>query len=189
MKDQALETIARLFPELELIKNKNLRDKVAEIWVEIWHQSSWKTLEEVPINPEILPKYTLVNHTRAVTRNSVAIAKNLEDIHGVKVNVDHLVATSLLHDVSKLLEMEKSGEKYIKSRDGNLFPHPYLAGYFAIKKDLPREIIHAIVAHTPQLPIPIKTVEGVIVAHADLADNDPLRIISGLKSLKELYGV
>lgn len=117
----------------------------------------------------------------------MSLAENLKQVHNLKVNTDYLIAIALLHDVSKLLEHEEKDGKCTKSRNGALFPHGYLGGFASLEAGLPIEVVHAIVNHTVSLPMVPKTVEASIVGFADLADNDALRMASGLKSLREIY--
>jgi len=175
------ETIYSLFPELGLLKDETLRNQVTDVLLECWQQSTWQDLKEVPIGPDYPPKYNFVNHTRSVTKNAIAIAKNLEEIHGVKVNMDYLIAIALLHDASKPLEFEKKGTECVRSRDGTLFPHSILASCMALRLGIPKEIAHSVLFHSPHQHSPPKNLEGLIVIHADLGDVDPIRVISGLK--------
>jgi len=51
---------------------------------------------------------------------------------------------------------------------GNYLPHTGIGSYLALKADLPLKIVHAIAAHSPNYSsIPPKTIEAVILYHAD----------------------
>jgi putative nucleotidyltransferase with HDIG domain len=169
--------ILRLIPEIGLIKDERLRDLTLTVWVEAMKSGRWALtdLSEMPFT--LLLRQTdvsLVEHTRAVTRTALRIAEVLnEDYKGrIAVDLDVLLAGAILHDVGKLFEYEREGERFVKSRDGELLRHPISGAAFALKLGLPREIIHIIAAHSKEGDGSRRTLEAIIVNHADFVNFD-----------------
>jgi putative nucleotidyltransferase with HDIG domain len=176
MKKQ-LET---LMPELQLIRDPQLREKTMLVWVEAMKQSGWK-IKDLPEMPfTLLIPYTdvnLIEHTRAVTLCSLRIAEVLTGAYGGRITIhrDYLLSGALLHDVGKLFEYKKEKGKFVKSREGELLRHPISGAAFAFKHGLPQEIIHIIAAHSKEGDGSRRTIEAIIVNHADFVNFDVLK--------------
>jgi putative nucleotidyltransferase with HDIG domain len=173
------QRIYDLLPELELIKQKDLRDAVAETWADAMDQGGWSP-EDLPRIPFtlLIPdcKFDLVHHTRAVTRTAVAIAGVLKENYGddVSLDMDLLVAGGLLHDVGKLLEYAREGNAVVKSRKGALLRHPLSGQALAYKHGLPFEVLNTIAYHSKEGDLGKRTVEGIIIHHSDFVNFEPL---------------
>jgi putative nucleotidyltransferase with HDIG domain len=182
--DADRDYVRGLFPELEQIADRGLADAVVEIWAETWKASAWERIEDVPKNPETVHlRHTLVPHTRAVTVQGIAMAKAMEEFHGIPVNLDWVIAGCNLHDVSKLMEYEPRGDGFVKSEFGELVQHGMYGVHKAIEHGLPVELAHIISSHTTQSRLPPKSVESIIVHYADYADSDVLMQEAGRKLL------
>ena len=172
--------IVELLPEIDLIKQEDLRDSVAETWADAIDQGGW-SLEDLGSIPFtlLIPDcgFDLVHHTRAVTRTAVAIAETLKENYGdaIAIDMDLLVAGSLLHDVGKLLEYAKEGGKTVKSRKGVLLRHPLSGQALAYKHGLPFEILNMIAYHSKEGDLGKRTVEGIIIHHSDFVNFEPLK--------------
>ncbi len=172
--------IRDLLPEIELIKQGDLRDRVAETWADAVEQGGW-SLEDLGSIPFTLLiqdcRFDLVHHTRAVTKTAVAIARTLKENYGdaVTLDMDLLVAGSLLHDVGKLLEYAKEGGSVVKSRKGVLLRHPLSGQALAYKHGLPFEILNMIAYHSKEGDLGKRTVEGIIIHHSDFVNFEPLK--------------
>jgi putative nucleotidyltransferase with HDIG domain len=174
------EYVASLFPELEQISDPSLREKVVDIWVEVWHESSWEKIEDAPKNPANLPdNRSLVDHTRAVTLEALAAAKVLEEVHHISLDHDTIVAASLLHDVSKLVEYERGDDGARTSQTGRLIQHAVYGAHKAWTRDLPEEIVHIIVSHTQNSRKAPRTLECAVVHYVDYLDTDALLFDAG----------
>lgn len=76
----------------------------------------------------------------------------------LEVNRDRLLASALLLDVSKLLEMEPDGHGGAQFTDlTRTMPHAVYAGYLCLQHGLDERIVNAVLAHTKS---------GVVVAVA-----------------------
>jgi putative nucleotidyltransferase with HDIG domain len=174
------ENVCRLLPEIDLIKQDALRDQVAATWQDAIELGGWKIeeLETIPFTL-LIPdcKFNLVHHTRAVTKTAMGIAKTLKDNYGdaVAIDMDILVAGSLLHDVGKLLEYAAQGGSVVKSEAGSLLRHPFSGQALAYKHGLPYPVLHMIAYHSKEGDLGKRTVEAIIIHHADFVNFEPLR--------------
>lgn len=173
-------TAHKLFPELGMIKKKRLRDQVAVVWEDAIALGGWtaKEVEKIPFTL-LIPgtRVSLIKHTRAVTETAVRIAESHKKNYGnkVKIDMDVLVAGSILHDVGKLLEYRKTKRGYVKSRLGSLLRHPFSGQALAYKHNVPPEILHMIAYHSKEGDLGKRTVEAIIIHHADFVNFEPLK--------------
>lgn len=169
-----------LLPEINLIQNDSLRQKTIEVWLEALRQSGWNfdDLEKIPFTL-LIPgtKINLIDHVRAVTQCALRLAEVLTNFYGqeVKINRDILLAGAILHDVGKLLEIGFEGGKFVKSRSGELLRHPFSGAALAARFDLPLEIIHIIAGHSKEGESWKRTLEGIIIHHADFVNFEVLK--------------
>jgi putative nucleotidyltransferase with HDIG domain len=170
-----------LMPEFQMIKDKNLREKTLEIWHRAMERGKWSVedLEEMPFT--LLIKNTSINiiqHTRAVTLCSIRIADVLLEKYrkGIPINRDILLSGALLHDVGKLFEYKRENAEFVKSREGELLRHPISGAAFASQFDLPSEVLHIIATHSKEGDGARKTVEAVIVNHADFINFESFKL-------------
>lgn len=170
-----------LMPEFELIKNPDLRNKCLHIWEDAMQRGEWDVhdLKEMPFT--LLIKNTPINiveHTRAVTLCSIRIAEvMLEQYQGrIKLDRDILLAGAILHDVGKLFEYERGNDGFVKSEAGKLLRHPVSGAAFAAKYDVPDEVLHIIAAHSKEGDGARRTVEAVIINHADFVNFESLKM-------------
>jgi putative nucleotidyltransferase with HDIG domain len=181
--DITIDEVLATFPELAEIKDESLRLKVATIWQEVFAESPWKSLQEVPKNPATLPaSITLVAHTRSVTRQALAIAEVAQEIHGLDYDRDILIAGANLHDVSKLVEYEPKDDGGAGLGEfGQKVQHGMYGVHEAINHGLPLDVVHAIAVHTKHSHDLPRTWEALIVHYADYVDTDGLLMSEGAK--------
>ncbi len=127
-------------------------------------------IENTPIN--------IVEHTRAVTLCSVQIADVLADEYKDRISLDRdiLLSGALLHDVGKLFEYVREENRFVKSEEGKLLRHPISGAAFASQFGIPQEVLHIIAAHSKEGDGARRTVEAVIVNHADFVNFEALKI-------------
>jgi len=172
--------LLEVMPEFKDIKDAGLRDKAMTVWTEAMAVGRWTfdDLRDMPFTLLIKePGVSLVSHTRAVTRTAMNIAQVLDEAYKgkVKVNWDTLLAGALLHDVGKMFEYKREGGRFVQSENGRLLRHPVSGAAFASRFDLPPEIIHIIAAHSKEGDGLRRTIEAVIVNHADFVNFDALK--------------
>lgn len=170
-----------IIPEFELIKDSSLREKTIQVWQEAVKRGGWKMedLTEMPFT--LLIERTSINiiqHTRAVTLCSLRIAEILikEYKEKISINLDHLLSGALLHDVGKLFEYRREGDRFVKSDEGKLLRHPISGAAFAFQHGIPQEVIHIIAAHSKEGDGARRTVEAIIVNHADFVNFESLEV-------------
>jgi putative nucleotidyltransferase with HDIG domain len=176
MKDKVL----KIWPEINWIKNKDLREKVLDCWVYAIKNSvlSIEDLEKIPFS--LLLKdcnISFMNHKRTAVQLSVEIANIMQKNFGsqVKINMDTLIAGAILIDVGKLLEYEIKNGKLATSHSGKLVRHPFSGLAIADRFGLPAEVQHIIAAHSKEGDLGERTIEAIIVHHADFVSFEPFK--------------
>lgn len=174
------EDIRKLFPELELIHDRTLREQTLDVWTEAADQGDWSAedLTKIPFTLLIdTGGLSLVDHTRAVTKTAIAIATVLEAEYGdaLPINRDHLIAGGLLHDVGKCLEYERKGKEIVKSERGKDLRHPFSGTALAFQRGLPTDVCHMIAVHAGEGTGHRHTTEAYIIHHSDFVNFEPLK--------------
>lgn len=180
-----LEYVASVFPEVDEIESRDIRKKVLEIWVDIWQESGWERIEDAPKNPSNVLERPLYVHIRSVTKQAVATAEIVRELHGIDYDRDVLVAAGLLHDVSKMIEYQpgEGGKKASSSKRGQLIQHAVYGAHKAWEKGMPDEIVHIIISHTHSSNKKPSTWESVVIHYVDYLDSDALLWEAGGKLL------
>lgn len=176
MKDR----IEELFREqLEKIGDSELRRKTVEIWTVAAIEGGWEPddLEEIPFT--LLTDthgINLVQHTIAVTEGALGLARAMQSSSQLPFEIDHdmLVAGGLLHDVGKLMEIERTENGYVKSLHGKHARHPISGAILASRFDMPMAIINMIGCHAKEGEGRPQRVETVLVHQADFATFNPM---------------
>jgi len=171
------DDILRLLPEIDLIQDAALRDQTLTVWTDAVGRGGWTPSDLIRMPFTLLVKkveVSLVDHTRAVTMTALRIGEILAQSYEGKVKVDRdiLLAGAILHDVGKLFEYTREKGVFVKSREGDLLRHPISGAAFAFKYGLPQEVIHIIAAHSKEGDGTRRTIEAVIVNHADFVNFD-----------------
>jgi putative nucleotidyltransferase with HDIG domain len=170
-----------LIPEFQLIEDPELQEKTITIWLDAMNKSQWQIedLKEMPFT--LLITHTSINiieHTRAVTLCSLQIADVLKQEYQnrIHINRDYLLSGALLHDVGKLFEYKREGREFVKSEEGKLLRHPISGTAFASSYAIPQEILHVIAAHSKEGDGARRTVEAIIVNHADFVNFEAIQV-------------
>ena len=167
-------TVKELWPELEWIKDEELRKQTEKTW-ELALERSVLTAEDLMRIPFTLLcgpdlKVTFMDHKRSV----VHIAKKSGEIvndsyHGeLTVNMDVLLAGAILCDVGKLVEyvLDENG-KAVQGMYGKYLRHPFSGVSLAEECGIPAAVSHIIAAHAGEGNMIKRTTEAYIVHHAD----------------------
>ncbi len=174
--------IQRLLPEINDLQDRLLASQVVQIWDEMWKESNWARIEDCPKGADV-SEYKLVPHVRSVTQGCMAMARSVRANYGIPVQHDALLAGSLLHDASKLVEEDPAGGASKKTHLGKLIQHSAYTAHKAMALGMPLEIVHLIITHTRQSGMLPKTVEGIILHYVDYGDSDVLLQSLGKKLL------
>ena len=176
MKDKIL----KIWPELNLIQDESLKSKTLDAWVYAIKQSPLepKDLEEIPFSLLIKDcNVSFMNHKRTCVQLAVDIAKKMVNNFSdeIKVDMDILISGAILIDVGKLLEYEMVGGKLTTSDYGKVVRHPFSGVAIAARFDLPPEVQHIIGTHSKEGDLGKRTVESIIVHHADFVSFEPFK--------------
>jgi len=187
-----VDGIRLLFPEVEKIQDQSLRDGVIEIWLDIAAETSWERFEDIPKNLTLEKHVTLVGHIQGVTQMALAMANIAEELHGIPVDRDLLIAACLLHDVSKPLECAAnpagppSGGNTSpaqKTEFGEKIQHGVYGAHKIWEKNLPRaaDLAHLVITHTRESSTRSMSYEASLLFYADWGDSDAGIITGGGK--------
>lgn len=189
--------IAKLFPDLMQIKDASLRDKVAAVWNEALTTGcggkGW-TMDELRAVPFTLLagdiSMTFIDHLNSCCKQCIAIAKVLRECFGaqVPINLDHLIAGSLLADCGKPLEFDKDGGgKVIKGHFGDMLRHPFSGVAMCYKHGIPAEVMHIVATHSFEGDPPkvTRSIESIIFHHADFVDFDIAKYLGAMAAKKQ----
>jgi hypothetical protein len=187
--------IAELFPNLMDIKDASLRDRVAAVWNEALTTGcggkGW-TFDEIRAIPFTLlaGKIDLrfVEHLNSCCKQCIAIAGVLKEVFGprIPVNLDVLIAGSLLADVGKMLEFDKApappggpagAPRVVKGTFGDLLRHPFSGVALCYKHGIPAEVMHIVATHSHEGDKVERTIESWIFHHADFIDFDIAKVL------------
>ncbi len=179
--------VKKLWPELELIKDEELREKTASCWEYALDNSvlTADDLGKIPFSL-LIDNYDIkfMQHKRAAVRLSIAMAKEMQASFGneININFDYLISGAILIDVGKLLEYEKDENGNLTtSKNGKLVRHPISGVAIAERFGLPWEVQHIIATHSKEGDIGKRTLESIIVHHADFVSFEPFQDAKRLK--------
>ena len=172
--------VLKIWPEINWIENKELREKVLDCWVYAIENSvfSIEDLETIPFSLLIKDcKIYFMNHKRTAVQLSVDIAKRMKQNFGdeIQIDMDILIAGAILIDVGKLFEYDKDNGQLTTSKAGRLLRHPFSGVSIADRFGIPHEVQHIIAYHAKEGDLAKRSVEAIIVHHADFVSFDPFK--------------
>ncbi len=163
-----------LWPELEWIKDEDLRNKTARTWELALERSvlSADDLNRIPFTLLCGPglKVTFMDHKRSVVHIARDAGEKINDMyHGeLTADMDVLIAGAILADVGKLLEYELDEDGRAKQGTyGKYLRHPFSGVSLAEEAGVPAEVCHIIATHAGEGNMVKRTTEAYLVHHAD----------------------
>jgi hypothetical protein len=176
------EDVEAVFPELRSIDDDELRGSVATAWVNACTDAGIGTPDELRAVPWFPPaerglgipegEETLVSHVRDVTACAVGLAETLVERRGADVDLDLVVAGSLVHDASKLAEFDGHDPTPV----GDLLGHPYWGVHVVASAGLPAEYAHVVLSHSGRTNVEPAFLEAELVRRADEAAASAIRL-------------
>jgi len=166
--------ILDLWPEIDWIGDRQLREQVTATWGHALTQSVLKAddLKVIPFTllcgPDL--KVSFMDHKRAVVHIALESGKKMNEFFGdaLPVNMDVLIAGAILADVGKLLEYELDANgNAVQGRYGKYLRHPFSGVSLAEKCGVPPEVCHIIATHAGEGNMVKRSTEAYIVHHAD----------------------
>ncbi len=174
------EAVAKLWPELEWISDRGLREKVAATWA--------RAFEASPLTPDdlntipftlLIPDcpVTFMEHKRCVVHIARKSAEAMREFLGraLPIDMDTVIAGAILADVGKLLEYEKVDGKCRQSERGRFLRHPFTGVALAMECGVPDRVCHIIAAHAAEGDLVKRSTEATIVHHADFMSYLPFK--------------
>jgi putative nucleotidyltransferase with HDIG domain len=169
-----------------LIKDATLRTKVVDAYMLAVQEGGWSSMKDLLEMPFTLLAETrginFFEHTLAVTRGALGLAKGQMESYKkmpYPVDFDRLIAGGLLHDVGKLVEIErKSDGTWKKSKKGEYARHPISGAIFCAKAGLSDDIVNTVACHAKEGEGAPKVLETVLIHQADFGTFDPLVMLS-----------
>lgn len=164
--------VQQLWPELEWIRDEDLRDRVARCWERAFELSPLKPddLNVIPFTL-LVPNCptTFMQHKRCVVHIARRAAESMREFMGtaLAIDLDVVVAGAILADVGKLLEYENKDGKTVQSQRGAMLRHPFTGVALAMECGIPDAVCHIIAAHADEGNLVKRTTEALIVHHAD----------------------
>lgn len=172
--------VEKLWPELEWITDRDLREKVAATWA--------RALEESPLTADdlysipftlLIPDcpVTFMEHKRCVVHIARKSAEAMREFLGraLPIDMDTVIAGAILADVGKLLEYEKVDGKCRQSERGRYLRHPFTGVALAMECGVPDRVCHIIAAHAAEGDLVRRSTEATIVHHADFMSYLPFK--------------
>ncbi len=168
------EDVLKLWPELNWIKDTELREKTAKVWEMALDRSvlSPEDLQRIPFTLLVGPdlKVTFMDHKRSVVHISRDAGEKINAMyHGeLTCDMDVLISGAILCDVGKLLEYELDEDgNAIQGNYGKYVRHPFSGVSLAEEAGVPPEVCHIIAAHAGEGNMIKRTTEAYVVHHAD----------------------
>ena len=176
MRDKVL----KLWPEINWIENEELRSKVTDAWSYAIEKSVLgpDDLETIPFSLLIKDcNVSFMNHKRTCVQLAVENAKLMKRNFGdeIAIDMDTLIAGAILIDIGKLMEYEIVGGKLSTSDAGKIVRHPFSGVAIADRFGVPPEVQHIIATHSKEGDLGKRTVESIIVHHADFVSFEPFK--------------
>ena len=166
------EQVQKLWPEIEWIKDTDLREKVANTWSLALERSALtaEDLQTIPFTllvPDL--NVTFMAHKRAVVHIAKEAGEKVQEFFNedLPVDMDVLIAGAILADVGKLLEYIKKDGKAVQGPYGKYLRHPFSGVSIAEECGIPPEVCHIIAAHAKEGDHVKRTTEAYLVHHAD----------------------
>ena len=172
--------VLELWPEIRWIENEELRDKVTDCWE--------YALKNSPLSPDdlrVIPFSLLVedcgvsfmNHKRTTVQLAVKMAEIMKENFGneIEIEPDILIAGAILIDVGKLFEYEIIDGELTHSSRGKAVRHPFSGVAIADRFGIPPEVQHIIATHSLEGDLGKRSVESIIVHHADFVIFEPFK--------------
>ncbi len=175
---QLRESVRRALPEIEKIRDTNLRERVVDAWSFALAESSLGRIEDMPCsgspNEAAIPGHTQADHLRGVALMAAGLADALESLFGpLDIDRDLLWAASLCHDVGKPFEYDPESRRRWsadRARYGDpSIRHSVYGVHVAYSVGLPEEIAHVCGAHSMEGQYVERSLICEIVHRADYA--------------------
>ncbi len=172
------EGVIASLPEINQIKDADLREKVVDAWTLSLSQTEFTEIDQirasgVPDSPAIAGG-TQSDHIRGVALMAQGLADGIEQVSGdIGIDRDLLWACALCHDVGKPYEFSPRNQERWKSNIGaSGYPairHSVYGVHLCLTVGLPEAVAHAAGAHSAEGELIERSLENSLVHAADIA--------------------
>lgn len=177
---EKVQKIKQSFPIILKIGDAALQDAVIRCWVRIWEESNWKDLNDCPFTPPF-PEISLVQHINCVGELVLAAADIVEKHNpALKLDRNYLITGVLLHDLSKMVEIEKGPAGVTWGSLLKLMPHSSYGAFIALAEGLPPRVANIILSHTRMTGTLPASPEATLLHYLDYGLADVLRASRGM---------
>ena len=190
ISDELRQSVILSLPELNEIRDDDLRSQVVDAWAYSLGHSSFKSIDEIRPsgNPDSdkLKVGTQTDHICGVTQLAIVIADSMaKQFPQLPIDRDMLVACALCHDVGKPYEFDpKNQERWRSDPATSGFPairHTQYGTHVCLTIGLPEEVCHAAGCHSGEGELVNRSLHVTIVHHADHAFWASLRVSGQLE--------
>jgi putative nucleotidyltransferase with HDIG domain len=174
--DEKRAKVRAEMPEIDWIKDEELRRKVADAWAAAIATSSFSRIGEMKpsgnYDSRPLRCGTQADHIRSVTRLAVKTAEEMASLFpDFAYDRDLLIAGSLCHDIGKVWEFDPENVKRWKAdpRATGMpsLRHPGFGIHICLTLGLPEEVAHMAAAHSGEGELLVRSLENTILHWAD----------------------
>jgi len=184
--NQHRKAALELWPELDWIRDEDLREKTCMVWEKALEKSVLGPgdLKRIPFTLLCGPnlKVTFMEHKRAVVHIARESGLKIREFFGdeLPVDMDVLLSGAILADVGKLLEYELDEHRNaVQGSYGKMLRHPFSGVSLAESCGIPPEVCHIIAAHAGEGNMVRRSTEAYIVHHADFMTFLPFKARTG----------
>jgi len=175
-----IDKVKELWPELDWIKDPDLRAKTANTWKLALEKSILTAEDLLKIPFTLLAKdcqVSFMTHKRAVVHIVKDCGEKMNFFFKTEmpVDMDVLIAGAILADVGKLLEYDLVDGKTVQGCYGKYLRHPFSGVSLAEQCGVPAAVCHIIASHAGEGDIINRSVEAYIVHHADFMTFEPFK--------------
>jgi putative nucleotidyltransferase with HDIG domain len=176
--EELREGVRKQLPEVNEIRDKDLRDRVVEAWAISLGESEFATIDDIPA--QATPQHPLFKegqgtqsgHFRGVARIAQGIADGFEAMHpNLKIDRDLLWACALCHDLGKPYEMSlRNQERWKNNVAAYGYPairHSVYGVHIALVAGLPEVVAHTAGTHSGEGELIQRSFLNTIVHFAD----------------------
>ena len=169
--------LTEVLPELKMIENEELRDRVVAVWEEAMETGGWSVddLDRIPYTLLVEDvDISFAKHVRTVCRLCLAMEDILREAYGDRYGIsrDVLLAGALLADVGKLIEFRREKGEYKWAGMYQYLRHPFTGVALCYKQGIPEEVMHVVATHSWEGDKFTRRPESIIFNHADFTDFD-----------------
>ena len=127
----------------------------------------------------------LINHTMALTKMCIEVARMFKENYGLELNVDSLIAGSILHDLMKAYEYKRDKKGELEPT-GIMLDHTILGVAELYARDFPEDVIHIVASHPGEAgTTPPRSFEAVVFHYLDSMCSVVEYYLKGKQKLEE----